>query len=207
MKLYGKERSGMAKSGKKVRQGKRATRLQRIPKGRETACHEAAHAVVCLAMGWGFKCIRLATQERDDRSWLGIRVEVESVGQTVPTDERIYGDDALKDVKISLAGIAFEKLRCPSMSYLLLLMECLTASDYDNALKMYAYWKTGSPEPPMEVKAMAELWEREIFRDLLPEVRRLVAARWGAILRIGNALAERGELSQPEVEKLLRDEE
>jgi hypothetical protein len=103
--------------------------MTRIPRGLEAACHEAAHALVSLAVGLTFKCIRLGEETRDvpPLAKLSGSASAISRGQYVPTDEKIYRDGVLAEAKINLGGVVFEKLRCPWKTYFELeSFECFT---------------------------------------------------------------------------------
>jgi hypothetical protein len=168
--------------------------MTEIPKGLEAACHEAAHAIVSLALGKTFKCIRLREETRDATSAV-------SAGRCVPTDEIVYSDGALAEAKVALAGLAFEKLRRPRKT----LFE-LSLSSCNSDSKHGEYWcryhVTGRPSQG-DLSGDEKIELAKVYNRALRETRRLVRDQWDSIIRVGQALAERRELSQAEVEELL----
>jgi len=155
-----------------------------------SACHEAAHAVVCLQVNQTFKCIRLREEIRETNYWgNGI---VKSLGRMIPTDETIYRNDAWREAWVSVAGIVFEKLLRPHHSYAFMALFGAALNDYKDAVEWQRY-SLYNTEDDREV-------ERILFKYTLPPVRRLVIEHWNDIANIGTLLAQRGELSQTEVE-------
>jgi len=153
------------------------------------ACHEAAHAVACLLLGQGFDRIQLQDQPRMVHGIPGV-----SMGQFIPTSEKVYGyEGRCVEAQISLAGLAFEKLLRPSLTWFALALgQC--RGDFDQALE----WTRRALDNSREAEPF-------MLRVLLPPVREVLVSHWGAIAEIGRVLAERGKLSQPEVVAILED--
>jgi hypothetical protein len=177
--------------------------MTKIPKGLEAACHEAAHAIVSLALGKTFKCIRLREETRDvpdSAKALGATSAV-GAGRCVPTDEIVYAGGALAEAKVALAGLAFEKLRRPWKTlFELSLSSC--NSDSEHGEDWCRYHVTGRPSQG-DLSGDEKLELARVYNRALRETRRLVRDQWDSIIRVGQALAERRELSQAEVEELL----
>jgi hypothetical protein len=155
------------------------------------ACHEAAHAVICLHVGQTFKCIRL----REEPRWTRGSITAKSLGQLIPTDETVYRSAALKEVQVALAGLAFEKLLRPHLTFFLLSAFAQAAGDYEDAMEWCRYFlPTGATSTDVD---------KVIFKQLYPAVRKLVLAKWGKIAAVGDVLARCGELNQEQVEAIL----
>lgn len=152
------------------------------------ACHEAAHAVVCLREKMTFQCIRLCNERIESPNGLG---PAQRHGQFVPTDDSLTRATALSETKISLAGIAFEKLLRPHYSYAALCVLGQAASDFHNAMDTTQYGLYDN-DNRREI-------ERFIFKHLYPPVRALVIEDWPSIAAVGDALQQRGQLNQAEV--------
>jgi hypothetical protein len=176
----------------------------RIPRELAIPCHEGSHAVVCLALGSSFECIRLRDEVREIPAWAQMMgaTRVTSRGQFVPTDERVDRYGALVEAKIFLAGLAFEKLRCPKKTYFeLSLSTCYT--DCDKAEEWCEYHVIGAPRSDAKLCDDDRLEVSRTYALALQETRRLVCGRWDDIFLVGKALAERRELSQCHVELIL----
>jgi hypothetical protein len=160
----------------------------------QTACHEAAHAVVSLLLEIPFKCIQL---KEEPREVLGRPAT--SLGQLVPIDAPIYRRDALSDAQVSLAGLAFEKLLRPHNSYFLFFLTSCN-SDSLRAMGMCGY-HLGRVGAADDTEGERDI-ESFMFKHLFPPVRKMVIEHWDEIVAVGDELAERGELSQREVRKV-----
>ena len=152
------------------------------------ACHEAAHAIVCLEEDLNFECIRLCDEETNSPNGLGPATRH---GQFVPTNESMTRQTAFSETRINLAGVAFEKLLRPHHSYAVICVFGKGASDWHGAME--------SCEFGLYDKSKGNEIERFMFKHLYPPVRALVAERWSDIATVGDALAQCGKLNQAEV--------
>lgn len=157
------------------------------------ACHEAAHAVICLRENMTFKCIRLCDETIESPNGLG---QARRHGQFLPTEERLSRATALSETKIYLAGIAFEKLLRPHYSYAAVCVFGYAASDFHKAMEECGYGLYNCDDHKET--------ERFMFKHLYPPVRALVIEHWASIVAVGNALTERGELRQADVMNVIR---
>jgi hypothetical protein len=155
------------------------------------ACHEAAHAVICLRLNQTFKCIRLREEAREKPKHLVGTGTMVSLGQFIPTEEPVDWNDAFTEAQIDLAGLAFEKVLRPHHSYAFLCLFGGPANDYQNAMKM-CRWGMYNNKDSKQV-------ELYMFKHLLPHVRKQVIESWNNIVVVGDLLAKRGELTQVEV--------
>lgn len=155
------------------------------------ACHEAAHAVICLYLGQNFDCIRL----REEPRLTPLGVEGISLGQFIPIDENVRPHEALKEASVDLAGLAFEKLLRPHRTLTVLCLFAQAANDYKGAMEWCRY-------SLQTVSASADV-ERFLFKQLFPLVRKQVLEKWSDIAAVGERLARFGKLNQAEVESIL----
>jgi len=161
---------------------------------------------VCLAVGSTFKCIRLREEPRKMPllfEMLGATGGAISGGQFVPTDEKVYRNGALAEAKIFLAGLAFEKLLRPNRTYFEIATSTCDA-DFRGADEWCRYHVTGRPRRTEKKLSRDERLEvSRTYNRALRETRRLVSERWDDVVRVGDALAQRRELTQAEVEQII----
>jgi hypothetical protein len=165
-----------------------------VDKHYHAACHEAAHAVVCLLLHQTFKRIRICEEEipiEERPEHLKNEPAFTRLGRFVPTDEPAF-DRGANEAVIALAGLTFEKLLRPYHSYTFLCCFGHARSDYGGAMQWGQRMLYGCKD--------SNIVESHLFKYLLPDVRRMVIENWSDIAAIGELLLQRGELSQAEVE-------
>jgi hypothetical protein len=170
------------------------------PAEHKSAYHEAAHAVVCLTLGQTFKCIRLRLEARPAPRW-NPEARAESRGQFVPTDETIYQSGAATEALINLAGIVFEKTWHPRKTWLQVHLEQDT--DARIAAKMCRYYITGDLSNGNGITRAQQIECSSLQQRLTREAGKIIRERWDDIERVGTVLAERGELTQIQVEGII----
>jgi len=153
------------------------------------ACHEAAHAVMCLAEGRKFNrvCIEWLPGDLNtpEGVWWGkieLALEPESLS------------DVSREIAIFPAGIVFEKILRPNLSYDRISSTCGGLSDFWNALNSCAAL-VGCDKNDRRAAY--------VYKRSLRPTREFILERWDDIVRIGEELAVRGKLTQSEVEALL----
>lgn len=171
---------------------------EKIPKGLLNACHESAHAVVCLELGLQFKYIRLSEIATPSSR---------SFGHLQPPD-KIFREDALRQAVCCLAGIAFEKLARPHWTHAQIYRKACSV-DETLAREYCEFFIAGKPQDrPTTDDILRKIQQhvfRLIYRQALRTARQIVKDRWSDIVLVGKILAKRGELTQAEVEAILVD--
>lgn len=165
-------------------------KIQRNPRLR-TACHEAAHALMHLYVGFPFISVRV--KEEPAEGHIGVLFDnPKSLGRVVsdPT-YKIHLDEALDAAKCCLAGHCFGQIISPRRGDLALLLTG-SSGDYLQAVD-YLRWAGWAAEDA-----------EKMIDHLCPDVRRFLVENWGTLLTLGERLAKEGELAYEQVKVVCR---
>jgi hypothetical protein len=152
----------------------------------KSACHEAAHALLSLHLDIPFVGIEVGdkTVERNGTS-------TEIRGRLIVGDYKYTRRDALSVARVSLAGVAYERIVNPHGNILTALLSGAWF-DYTQAAECVEF--SGLVDEPNV--------EKLIDNQLLPKVHGFIIENWNAIMHVGTALAHSGELSYTKVRYL-----
>jgi hypothetical protein len=184
----------------KVRAAQRKRHRGRRTSPYLVACHEAAHALLSLYLGVGFKRIWLESSKR------GVEGNEEPKRRcnfwSNPNEERIIRNRFLAEATVSLVGFAFNmaaigNLGPRSRRAVMRAMIKSWGGDWYNA--QGHYYDAGRSISPISKKA-----DRYLLDVLLPRLERWVEEHIHAIHEIGSLLQIRRKLTESEVKKVLR---
>lgn len=149
-----------------------------------TACHEAAHALLYLRENVPF--VKAVVYDKPERGLLG---EV-----TCESNFTYDRDEIHRAALTHVAGWVFERIMNPHDTERHLVLTG-AAGDWENTAEC-----VGWLYPQFDERQLKSF----IKRKLVPQVRARLVADWSAILRIGRALSEAGELRYTQVRSLVQ---